>query len=147
MSARAVLNAALAAGFRLESKGAKLHVEPTPPSDLLDQLREHKPAILELLANGPMARETLKPRPASTVTYSPERRIFKLRKANFPSSPDWEGCHRHRAAGRSGHDPQHAAAPGLPGRRVHAPPSRPALTGAKSWRPKLLWRLPAAVLE
>ena len=42
MSARTVLDTARTAGFRVESRGGKLHVEPTPPPDLIEQLRQRK---------------------------------------------------------------------------------------------------------
>jgi hypothetical protein len=53
MNARTVLDAALAAGFMVECRGEKLHVQPTPPPDLIERIRAHKPAILELLRPGP----------------------------------------------------------------------------------------------
>jgi hypothetical protein len=75
VSARTVLNAALGAGFRLSIRAWKLHVESTPPPDPLDQLRQHKHATLELLADGPIqragAREMAKPRPAERISYVP----------------------------------------------------------------------------
>jgi hypothetical protein len=57
MSARTVLDTARTTGFRVESRGDKLHVEPTPPPDLIEQLRQRKAEIIELLASTTQAAE------------------------------------------------------------------------------------------
>lgn len=49
IAARALLDEATAAGFTVECLGGRLHVKPTPPPDLIEQIRQHKAAIIELL--------------------------------------------------------------------------------------------------
>jgi hypothetical protein len=58
MSATEALEAARAGGARsITTDGVTLHVEPSPPPDILEELRQHKPAIIELLQRGPSVAE------------------------------------------------------------------------------------------
>ena len=51
-AAHTLLDEARAAGFAIACRGDKLHVQPTPPPDLIEQIRQHKAAIIKLLTEG-----------------------------------------------------------------------------------------------